>query len=149
MPSNVEAPSLKHIYWGRIANAVICSVVAASAIQIRYFRSLPSSNDLLNSIWRVVICGQVVQVTSIMTSTIPFLKPFLLSLKSGFLIANKAARSTTSAYSTSTHTGHPLSYIKISSQNDRDRPKRAGDNRNIWVTKKVVIKQESSAAQVA
>jgi hypothetical protein len=30
----------------------------------------------------------VVQVTSIMTSTIPFLKPFLVSLESGFLGAS-------------------------------------------------------------
>ncbi|KAF1354318.1 hypothetical protein EJ07DRAFT_168294 [Lizonia empirigonia] len=73
-------------FWSRVI------VVAASAVQIGYIHVLPTSNDLLNSIWRVVICGQVVQVTSIMSCIILFLKPFLLSLESGFLSANKGTR---------------------------------------------------------
>ncbi|KAH7069134.1 hypothetical protein BKA63DRAFT_545767 [Paraphoma chrysanthemicola] len=74
-------------FWCRI------SVVIASAVQIGFIRTLPfTSTNLLNCIWRVVVCGQVVQVTSIMSSTIPFLKPFLLSLESGFLSAGNVAR---------------------------------------------------------
>lgn len=103
-----------------IANAVIGSVVAASAVQIGYIRALPIGNDLLNSIWRVVICGQVVQVTSIMSSIILFLKPFLLSLESGFLSANKVTRSTTSAYDSAGNAGHTLSYIRIGSHKGPD-----------------------------
>jgi hypothetical protein len=98
-----------------IANAVVRSVIVASAVQIGYLCALPTSEDLLNSIWRVVVCGKVIQVTSIKTSTIPFLKPFLVSLESGFLGASKVTRSTASAFDSRGDAGHPLIYIKIGS----------------------------------
>ena len=118
--------------------------MVASVVQITYICALSSSNDMLNSIWRVVVCGQVIQVTSIMSSTIPFLKPFLLSLESGFLSANNAARTTTSVYKSARKTSHVSSYIKINSQQSRNQSGRADEQNNIWVRKDVVVMREPS-----
>jgi hypothetical protein len=130
-----------------IANAVVRSVVVASAVQIGYLCTLPTSEDLLNSIWHVVVCGQVVQVTSIMTSTIPFLKPFLVSLESGFLGASKATHSTASAFDSTGDMGHPSIYIRIGSQKGGSCSKGTDQQSDIWVTKDVFIKREPNSAQ--
>ncbi|EFQ87538.1 hypothetical protein PTT_16942 [Pyrenophora teres f. teres 0-1] len=70
--------------WSRMV------VVFACAGQIYYIYALPPNSDLLNAIWRVVVAGQAIQVSSIMTSAVPFLKPFMMSLDSGLLGANRA-----------------------------------------------------------
>ncbi|KAI4957707.1 hypothetical protein J4E86_004846 [Alternaria arbusti] len=126
-------------FWSRIA------VVFASAAQIGYIHTLPLPSDLLHSIWRIVVCGQIVQVTSIMTATIPFLKPFMMSLDSGLLSANQACVATTSGFTSTGHTGQLSSYIKIASQGSRNPSSTRGDkDADIWVRKEVVVKREPS-----
>ena len=64
------------------------SVITAAAVQLVYLvHELHTSNTTLTA-WRVVLCGQVVQTTSIMTACIPHLKPFLKNLESGLLRAD-------------------------------------------------------------
>ncbi|KAI1510817.1 hypothetical protein Ptr86124_009938 [Pyrenophora tritici-repentis] len=75
--------------WSRII------VMFACAGQVYYIYALPPNGDLLNAIWRVVVAGQVIQVASIMASTVPFLKPFMMSLDSSLLGANRAGVTTT------------------------------------------------------
>ncbi len=85
------------------------------------------------------------QVTSIMTTTIPFLKPFMMSLDSGLLSANHAGVATTSGYTSAGTTGHISSYIKIASQRSGD-PSVVGRDKDvdIWVRREVVVKREPS-----
>ncbi|KAG9188191.1 hypothetical protein G6011_02114 [Alternaria panax] len=126
-------------FWSRIV------VVFASAAQIGYIRSLPLQSDLLHSIWRIVVCGQVAQVTSIMTTTIPFLKPFIMSLDSGLWSANHAGVATTSSYASACRSGHLSSYVKITSQQSRDPLVVKGDKGiDIWVQKDIAVKREPS-----
>jgi hypothetical protein len=121
------------------------SVVFASAAQIGYISTLPPHSDLLHSIWRIVVCGQIVQVTSIMTSTIPFLKPFMMSLDSGLLSANQACVTTTSGFTSTGHTGQLASYVKIVSQQScTPSVVRGGKDVDIWVRKEVMVKREPS-----
>jgi hypothetical protein len=103
-----------------IATKRIHSVVMASVVQIIYIQALSSYTDLLNSIWRIVVCGQIVQVTSVMTAIIPFLKPFLTSLESGFISATTAFHAVTPGDNTTRPTRHPSSYIKLGSSQVRD-----------------------------
>ena len=85
------------------------------------------------------------QVTSIMTATIPFLKPFMMSLDSGLLSANQACVTTTSGFTSTGHTGQLSSYIKITGQNSRIQSSTRGDkDADIWVRKEVVVKREPS-----
>lgn len=135
--------SLFVLYYHKIiADGPIYSVVTASAIQIGYIQALSTYTDLLHSIWRIVVCGQVAQVTSIMTATIPFLKPFLTSLESGFLSANNASHTTVSIHQSTRKTGHPLSYIRLGSQLSRDPFERRDKQDDIWVRMDVVVKRE-------
>ena len=119
------------------------SVAVASATQIGYIWSLASATDLLNDIWPVVVCGQVVQVTSIMTSTVPSLKPFLLSLESGFLGPNSGSRTTTSAFESGGRTNQSSSYIKIGSQYSRNRAESKA-KKSILVQKSVMVSVEGA-----
>jgi hypothetical protein len=117
-------------------------VVVASVIQIGYIHTL-TNTDLLNSIWKIVVCGQIVQVSSIMTATIPFLKPFLLSLESSLTLSqNSAPRTTTSAYNSVGCTGHVSSYIKIGTQHKQNS--RGNGHSNIWVRTDFEVKGEPS-----
>jgi hypothetical protein len=110
-----------------LANQTPQSVVFASTAQIVYIVTLTPNEDLLYEIWRVVVCGQIVQVASIMTSTIPFLKPFLMSVESGLLsVENKAHHTITSPYSSAVKSGHHSAYVKIGSVKSRD-PSAARD----------------------
>jgi hypothetical protein len=118
-------------------------VVIASAVRIVYIRALTSYTDLLNSIWRIVVCGQVIQVTSIMTATIPFLKPFLTSLESSFLSANTASRTATSAHNTTGETGHLLSYVRLGSSQSPGQSERKDKQGNIRVRMDYVVQKES------
>jgi hypothetical protein len=116
--------------------------VVTSAVQIIYIRALPPHSDLLSLIPRIVVCGQVVQVTSIMTSTIPFLKPFLMSLESSLVGPNGTRRATTSAYASADKTGHASTYIKIGSQQSRNASVRRDKVGDIWVQNEIVVKRE-------
>jgi hypothetical protein len=84
-----------------------------------------------------------------MTSTIPFLKPFLMSVESGLLSAeNKAHRTTTSPYASAVKSGHHSAYVKIGSVKSRD-PSAVRDvvgdkDREIWVRQDVEVKMEPS-----
>ena len=123
------------------AEQLIHSVIIASAVQIDYIQAFTSYTDLLHSIWRVIVCGQVVQVTSIMTATIPFLKPFLASLDSGFLDTNTVSRAATYALSAPGKTEHPLSYIKLGNHQSRNQFEGKDRESDIWVMMEVVIKR--------
>jgi hypothetical protein len=92
-----------------------------------------------------------------MTTTIPFLKPFMMSLDSGLWSANHAGVATTSSYASAVRTGHLSSYasavrtghlssyVKIASQQSRDPSIVKGDKDiDIWVRKEIVVKRESS-----
>lgn len=87
-----------------------------SIVQIYYISALRLHTDLLNSLWRVIVCGQIVQVTSILTSTIPFLKHFLLSLETGFLSAHDTARTVTSSFDSMGKARDTSTYIELRSQ---------------------------------
>ncbi|KAH8707011.1 hypothetical protein GQ44DRAFT_629129 [Phaeosphaeriaceae sp. PMI808] len=71
-------------FWFRII------VVFAALAQVGYIYALPSHGDLLNAIWRAVVAGQVVQVATIVTTTVPFLKPFMMSIDTSLLGGNRA-----------------------------------------------------------
>jgi len=71
------------------------SMVFAYAVQVYYIYALPPNGDLLNAIWRVLVLEQVIQVANIMSSTVPFLKAFMMSLDSSQLGANRAGVITT------------------------------------------------------
>ena len=115
----------------------------ASVVQIVYIQALSSNTDLLNSIWRIVVCGQVVQVTSIMTAIIPFLKPFLASLESGFIGASTTPRAATSGTNTTGQTRHPSSYIKLGNSRGRNHPIQRDNHADIWVKLDYVVKSET------
>ncbi|KAF2833514.1 hypothetical protein CC86DRAFT_415307 [Ophiobolus disseminans] len=72
-------------FWSRLF------VVFTSIAQIAFITRFDARNDHLHEIWRIVVCTQIVQVVSMITSTIPFLKPFLMSLESGLLSAETKA----------------------------------------------------------
>jgi hypothetical protein len=125
------------------------SVVVASVVQIIYIQALSSYTNLLNSIWRIVVCGQLVQVTSIMTAIIPFLKPFLTSLESGFIGASTASHVLTSGNSTTGKTRHPSSYIKLGSSQGRGHHERRDKHGEIWVKMDYMVKRELNQVHIA
>lgn len=127
-----------------ITDNLMQSVVIASVVQIVFIRTLFTYNDLLYCIWPVVVCGQIVQVTSIMTSTIPFLKPFLLSLESSLaLSANSTVRATTTTtYTSAGKAVHVLSYISIDTQ--QSYTARADKQNSIWVRTDFQVQGEPS-----
>ncbi|RWA12217.1 hypothetical protein EKO27_g2899 [Xylaria grammica] len=105
-------------FWSRVG------VIAASAVQLFYYRRLVFDETLLGNIWRAMIATEVVQVTSIITACIPFLKPFLMSLESGFLRADDMNRRHEGS-SGSSRGRKPIkwtsSYIRIKNQQRSDR----------------------------
>jgi hypothetical protein len=115
----------------------------ASAAQIAYILVLPSPLDL-NSIWRSVVCGQVVQVASILISTIPFLKPFMVSLDSGLFSARPVGMVGASSFASTKATGDRLSYIKIGGGQGRNPSVISDVERSIWVKKEVTVKRDPS-----
>jgi hypothetical protein len=84
-----------------------------------------------------------------MTSTIPFLKPFLMSLESSLVGQNDARRTSTSGYTSGNKTAHALSYIKIGSQQSRNASMRRDKVGDIWVRNEVVVKREPSIELIA
>ncbi|EMD87314.1 hypothetical protein COCC4DRAFT_49222 [Bipolaris maydis ATCC 48331] len=126
-------------FWCRLI------VVGASAVQIFFISNLSlQDSNLLNTIWPIVVSGQVVKVTSIMTSTIPFLKPFLVSLESSLTLnPSSVIHTTTLGYKTTGSTGrHPSSYIKIGTPNSQGT--RSNKLNNIWVSADFEVKGEPS-----
>jgi hypothetical protein len=115
----------------------------ASAVQIGYILALPSLHDL-NSIWRIVVCGQVVQVTSILASTIPFLKPFMMSLDSGLLSARHVGMVGASGCASSKGTSDRLSYLRIGDGQGRNPSMISDAEHSIWVRKEVTVKRDPS-----
>ncbi|KAF2794550.1 hypothetical protein K505DRAFT_303805 [Melanomma pulvis-pyrius CBS 109.77] len=104
-------------FWFRIM------VIAASIVQIIYIRRLVFDKDFLNNVWRTVVCTEIVQATSITTACIPFLKPFLMSLESGFLRADdEHRRATAGMYGSGdrSSSGWASKYINIRNQRSRD-----------------------------
>ncbi|TGO15909.1 hypothetical protein BTUL_0034g00310 [Botrytis tulipae] len=104
-------------------------VVAASVIQIVYIRRLLINDLFLNNIWQTVVCQMVVQSTGIMAACVIFLKPFLMSLESGFLRADDINRRTAAGIYGSGHnlktSGRASSYIKMKNQSWQSRESSA------------------------
>ncbi|EDN97924.1 hypothetical protein SS1G_12779 [Sclerotinia sclerotiorum 1980 UF-70] len=100
-------------------------VVTASIVHIIYIRRLVIDNQFLHNVWQTVVCQIVVQSTSIVTACIPFLKPFLVSLESGFLRADDINRRTAAGMYGSDRnpksSGGASSYIKMKNQNWNSR----------------------------
>lgn len=95
---------------------VVYSVIIATIIQIIYIQHLVIDGYFIHNVWQVVIWNEVVQTASIMTACIPFLKPFLLSLESGFLRADDMNRRTAVGIgSENISSGWALRYIKMRS----------------------------------
>lgn len=110
-------------------------VVAASVIQIVYIRRLLINDLFLNNIWQTVVCQMVVQSTSIMAACVPFLKPFLMSLESGFLRADDINRRTAAGIYESGHnlktSGRASSYIKMKNQSWQSRESSANAGKSM------------------
>ncbi|TGO35609.1 hypothetical protein BHYA_0152g00140 [Botrytis hyacinthi] len=116
-------------FWLRL------TVVAASVIQIVYTRRLLINDLFLSNIWQTVVCQMVVQSTGIMAACIPFLKPFLMSLESGFLRADDVNRRTAAGMYGSEHnlksSGKASSYIKMKNQSWQSRESSAKVGRSV------------------
>ncbi|KAI0505244.1 hypothetical protein F5B22DRAFT_628334 [Xylaria bambusicola] len=103
-------------FWSRIG------AIAASAVHLYYIRVLVLDDSVLKNIWRATLAAEVVQVSSVMTACIPFLKPFLISLESGFLRADDMNRRFEGSNDSSRATGGKISikwtssYIRIKNQ---------------------------------
>ncbi|KAF7949332.1 uncharacterized protein EAE97_002841 [Botrytis byssoidea] len=116
-------------FWLRL------TVVVASVIQVAYTRRLLINDLFLNNIWQTTVCQMVVQSTGIMAACIPFLKPFLMSLESGFLRADDVNRRTTAGMYGSEHnlktSGRATSYIKMKNQSWQSRESSAKVGRSV------------------
>ncbi|KAI0018011.1 hypothetical protein F4780DRAFT_752837 [Xylariomycetidae sp. FL0641] len=77
-------------FWFRVLT------IAATAVQLYFLQQLIFDDTYLKTVWPSTILKEVVQATSIMTACIPFLKPFLVRLETGFLQADDIARTTSS-----------------------------------------------------
>ncbi|KAI1147697.1 hypothetical protein F4825DRAFT_436577 [Nemania diffusa] len=100
-------------FWFRVG------VIGATVAQLVYLQRLVLDTEYLSTVWQLLICEEVVYTTSIITTCIPFLKPFLLSLESGFLRADdENRRGDTSLHSSSNNgsSGWSSRYIKIRNQ---------------------------------
>lgn len=69
---------------GRVIIAAICQLV--------YSRHIYNSTNPTSDIWKAALCGQVVQNLSVVTSCVPYLKPFYLGLESGLMQSNDPLR---------------------------------------------------------
>jgi hypothetical protein len=82
-----------------------------------------------------------------MTSTIPFLKPFCMSLESSLVGANGAPCATASDYGSAGKIRHASTCIKLGSQQSRNASARGDKAGDIYVQKEVVnlvVKREVS-----
>ncbi|KAI8946018.1 hypothetical protein F4801DRAFT_593688 [Xylaria longipes] len=94
-------------------------VIGATVAQVFYLQQLALDKEYLSTVWQLVVSEEVVYTTSIIATCIPFLKPFLLSLESGFLRADdENRRGDTSLPSSSNNgsSGWTSRYIKIRNQ---------------------------------
>lgn len=97
-------------------------------MQIIYIQSVVIDERFLNTVWRTEVWQEVVQTASIITACIPFLKPFLMSLESGFLRADAENRRITAGlYGSKTHE-NTSSYVKMRDQQSRDISIRLQDS---------------------
>ncbi|KAG9236193.1 hypothetical protein BJ875DRAFT_541535 [Amylocarpus encephaloides] len=103
-------------FWFRLL------AIVATAIQIIFIRRLVVDEHILNTVWQTVVCQEIVLATSIITACIPFLKPFLMSLESGFLRADDENRRTAAGLygSGAKSSRRTKSYIKMKSQKSRE-----------------------------
>ena len=61
----------------RVIIAIICQLV--------YSRGVYTSSDLTYDVWKTTLCAQFVQNLSVVTSSIPYLKPFYMGIESGLI----------------------------------------------------------------
>lgn len=85
----------------RLTLLIFTSVIAATIVYMVFLQKLPRDGDYLLDVTKTLLCKETIQMTSILAATIPFLKPFLISLESGFLRADDENRRVdTTAYGT-------------------------------------------------
>ncbi|KAH7320645.1 hypothetical protein B0I35DRAFT_459425 [Stachybotrys elegans] len=99
-------------FWARII------VLVATIIYLVALQRLDLGNSFTIDVWVVVVCKQAIQATSIMAACVPFLRPVLLSLESGFLRVDDANRRTVgNSYGTAGQSDMssrgPSNYIKL------------------------------------
>lgn len=73
----------KHVMIGCFATRLL--VIVAVVAQLVYFNSATKSNDMTFNLWAEIVCTQVVQSLSIITTCVPHLKPFFDRIESGML----------------------------------------------------------------
>ncbi|KAL9014068.1 MAG: hypothetical protein Q9173_001277 [Seirophora scorigena] len=73
----------KHGIIGCFATRLL--VIVAVVAQLVYFNSATKSNDMTFNLWAEVVCSQVVQSLSIITTCVPHLKSFFDRIESGML----------------------------------------------------------------
>ncbi|KAK0625003.1 hypothetical protein B0T17DRAFT_531643 [Bombardia bombarda] len=98
-------------FWTRLL------AIGASIVQIVFIRQLfTTDEDFLYGVYREVISMELVQTVGIMTACVPFLKPFLMSLESGFLRADDVNRQLTITTKNSSKQASTNRYIEIQKQ---------------------------------
>ncbi|KAL2037448.1 hypothetical protein N7G274_009728 [Stereocaulon virgatum] len=112
----LRMPVNKRLTIGALFSARV-TVIAATITQLSYLHSSFRSDFTLSS-FPYVICTQVVQALSFTTACIPYLQPFLESLKTGLLwtedIQRQGQTSTVvSSYTNGTCTGNRRDYLEI------------------------------------
>jgi len=75
-------------FWSRIC------LVIATVTRLVYIHKSPNTLAHQHDLYALIICTQVEQNLSIITATIPYLKPFFESLESGMMRNDDAGRST-------------------------------------------------------
>ncbi|KAH9908356.1 hypothetical protein F4778DRAFT_776656 [Xylariomycetidae sp. FL2044] len=73
-------------FWFRLV------VIVVSVVNLVFIQQLVLDENYILNVWKITVCAEIVQSCSIATACIPFLKPFLMSLESGFLRADDANR---------------------------------------------------------
>ena len=67
-------------------------MIGAIISELIFRNRVNGSKDYTYASWPVVICSQFVQVSSIVTACIPYLKPFFASLESGMIRSDDSRR---------------------------------------------------------
>jgi hypothetical protein len=89
--SAVFLSRLRYVHGFRLLKCVLTlsSVIAAVAAELVYFSRSARSKDLTYDMWSTVLCKQIAQNLSIITACLPCFHPFMLSILSGAVKAEK------------------------------------------------------------
>jgi hypothetical protein len=85
--------------------------IVVNACQLAYSRELHADN-ITRDIWPWILCAQLMQTTSIITSCIPYLRPLLEAFPSGMLVNDDISRQRISSQHAEGYTKPPdYSYV--------------------------------------